>query len=481
MKSTIILFIVGMLVVCNALTLTQLKAQLSGKVIGQRDPGYNDVRTGYNSRYSRLPTLIVQPYNTADVVLALEYAQSNGLQVSVKSGGHSASLLSVLDDRVVIDFSQMKGKTFDNASMTITAQPGNRWVDFYNYSINTYGVATPGGNCPSVGIGGLSLGGGANELASVYGAAVDNILEIEIVLANRSVVTASATTNPDLFWALRGAGHQSYGVVTQLKYRVYNIRPTYYSAWITYKWADFEKVLYFVGQYSKTMPNDVNLYFTGWRSGNATTPSVALSCFSNGLPENGESLCGVFRNISGAVPLSFDFTVQSYYTTVSTGSDPKARRSYTKNTFLRDLTPLTIRTIRRSLEASPISPFNYNTARLNLYWTGGAVLDKPRNYTAFVHRTYPWNAVWLSSWASGDKSDAYHDWILGTYGAMRLFSVREAYQNYQDDELRDWEQLYYAENYPQLRVIKSKYDPMNYFSYLQSVRPVGAEYEWDFY
>ncbi|GAM17646.1 hypothetical protein SAMD00019534_008210 [Acytostelium subglobosum LB1] len=182
----------------NALTLAQLKVLFKGNIIAPADSTYNNVRTGYNARYSRLPVLVLQPQSADGVKLALEYAQTNSLQVSVKSGGHSASLLSVLDDRVVIDLSTMKNISFDPTSMTITAQPGNRWVEFYNYSINTFGVGTPGGNCPSVGIGGLSLGGGANELASVYGAAVDNVRELEVVLANLTVVVANATQNTDL-------------------------------------------------------------------------------------------------------------------------------------------------------------------------------------------------------------------------------------------------------------------------------------------
>ncbi|GAM17645.1 hypothetical protein SAMD00019534_008200 [Acytostelium subglobosum LB1] len=223
------------------------------------------------------------------------------------------------------------------------------------------------------------------------------------------------------------------------------------------------------------MPNEVNLYFTGWRSGNLSTPSVALSCFSNGAPEAGESVCGVFRNISGILPTSFSVSLQSFYKTVASGTDPKGRRSYTKNTFLYQLDRWTIRAIRRALERSPITDFKYNTGRLNLYWTGGAVLDQERNATAFVHRSYPWNAVWLSSWVSGDKSKAYHDWIKRTYNSMLDYSVPEAYQNYQDDELDNWEQMYYAENYPRLREIKSLYDPTNYFSYLQSIRPVESD------
>eukprot|EP01133_Synstelium_polycarpum_P015524 gene15524-18438_t len=482
MTSQNIVLLVAMLMIMiivdnrvTSLTLTELKAQVLGKVITQSDIGYNDARTGYNSRLNRLPTLIVQVSNNNDVVLALEYAQSNGLQVSVKSGGHSAALLSVLDERVVIDVSQMKMIGFDRESMTVMSQPGNRWTDFYNYTIPNFNVGTPGGNCPSVGISGLTLGGGLNELASVYGAAVDNVLSMEIVLANGTIVLASNTSHTDLFWAMRGGGHGGFGIVTSLTYQVYNLRPAYYSAWITYNWADFDAVLNYVSLYATTMSNEVNLYFTGYKSGNASTPSVNLSCFSNGDPGYGESVCGVFRNISGVLPVSFYTSIQSYYYTVKNGVDPKARRSFTKGSLLTDLSPAAVKSIRTAIEDAPTSNSNTNTARLNLYWQGGEVLNKPRNATAFVHRTYPWAAVWITSYVPDSMTDTYHTWITSTYEQMSIFSSGEVYQNYPDEELVNWADAYYAENYPRLQAIKSAYDPSNFFSFSQSIRPLAVD------
>eukprot|EP01132_Coremiostelium_polycephalum_P010107 gene10107-12396_t len=469
------LLVLAAIVMCNALTLPDLRTQFSGQIVGQRDVDFNNQRVGYNYRYQRIPTIITMPTTTNDVVLALEYARTNNLKTSVKSGGHSASALSIQDDTVLIDLGNMKNIEFDQASMTITAQPGNRWVNFYNYS-TALGVATPGGNCPSVGIGGLSLGGGANELATVWGHTVDNILRFQVVLANGSVVYASDTENSDLFWALRGAGHGGFGIVTEIKYKVYNIRPNYYSAWITYAWSDFEKVLRYVAAYSEVMPDTVNLYFTGWKSGQPTQPSIGLSCFYNGDPAQGETECGRFRNIDGTLPTSFSVSVQPFFETVRTGTDPKARRSYTKGAFLTELSNQAIRRMRISIENGPSSPFTYNTARLNLYWHGGQMLNKSRDYTSYVHRSYPWNAVWLSSFVTESLDGEYHDWIKKTYRQMNSWSSGEVYQNYQDDELEDWEDAYYAENYPRLKVLKAKYDPTNYFNSLQSIRPSQSVY-----
>ncbi|KYQ91321.1 hypothetical protein DLAC_08267 [Tieghemostelium lacteum] len=468
---SLIVLVLSVLQITSALTLAELTTQINargGRVIPQSDVNFNNARFGYNYRYNNIPTVIVQTSDVESVQLTLEYAQTNALKVSVKSGGHSSIAEGVQSNRVVIDLSQMKQISYDNVSRVVSTQSGNKWVEFYNFSINQHGVATPGGSCPSVSIGGLTLGGGANDLATVYGLATDNLVEAQVVLANRSIVTASEQINSDLFWALRGAGHGGFGIVTQFKFKVYPVEPTYYSSWITYNWSDFEKVLTKVNDFSQTMPNTINLYFTTWRSKDAANPSVALSCFFNGPSTQGEQYCGQFRSFDGVLPTNFTVTYQSYYDTVRTGTDPKARQSYTKGSFLTEINKQVIRRIKTNMEASPLTPFSFNTARLNLYWQGGAVLDKPRNYTSYVHRTYPWNAVFLSSFVGSEFDETYNKWITKTYKQMGTFS-EGVYQNYPDDTLENWADEYYMENYPTLKVIKAKYDPTNYFSFQQSI------------
>ncbi|EGC37785.1 hypothetical protein DICPUDRAFT_149614 [Dictyostelium purpureum] len=454
----LLIFVVVLLNIINyvyGLTLAQLTTQINargGKVIPQADgPNFNNARFGYNYRYNRIPTVIIQPSDTASVQLVLEYAQTNNLKVSIKSGGHSSISEGVMDNRVTIDLSQMKQISYDNVTRIITTQSGNKWVEFYDYTINQHGVATPGGSCPSVSIGGLTLGGGANDLSTLYGLATDNVVEMEVVLANRTIVTASETENSDLFWALRGGGHGGFGVVTQFKFKAYQVQPVYYSAWITWAWSDFEAVLTYVNQFSQFMPNSVNLYFTAWRSKDAATPSVALSCFYNGNKDDAEQFCGRFRSIPNVVtPPEFQVTNTSYYNTVKGGTDPKARQSYTKGGFLTDITKQTVRRIKTAMESSPLTPYSYNTARLNLYWQGGAMLEKSRGYNAYPHRSYPWNAVWLTSFVGSEFDEMYNKWITKTYRQMNTFS-QGVYQNYPDDTLENWADEYYMENYPLLK------------------------------
>jgi FAD/FMN-containing dehydrogenase len=454
----------------NGLTLTQLRAQLVGNVRAARDAGYNDLRTGYNQRFSRLPAVIVSPRNVTGVQLALEYARTNNLTVTVRSGGHSSELLSVLDEAVVVDFSNMAAISIDAENKVAVVEPGMRWGAFYAASV-PLGLGAPGGSCPGVGVGGSSLGGGANDLATMLGYSLDNVLAFQVVLANGSIVEASDNSHQDLFWALRGAGHGGLGVVTAVTLRLSPIEPTFYSIYVTYAWEDFEAILNHVATYSKTMPDEVNLYFTGWKS--AAKLNVALSCFYNGPPSVGATVCSRFANatVTGVTPLSSSPTTESYAATVAAGTDPKGRRSFTKGGLLKGLSRQAVRAIRRALEEGPESSATTNTARLNLYWQGGKMLDQPRTAVAFVHRTYPWNAVWLASYVPDSMTDQYERWITTTNRRMRSYMSGETYNNYPDLGLDNWQWAYYAENYPRLRVIKSAYDPKELFKGPQTIEP----------
>ncbi|KAM9979268.1 hypothetical protein ACTFIY_008526 [Dictyostelium cf. discoideum] len=458
----------------ESLTLANLTSLINGKVISQSSVDFNNARAGYNARYNRIPQLIVQPRDTAGVVLALEYAQTNNYLVSIKSGGHSSIAEGVQDLRVVIDLSQMKQISYDNISNLIVSEPGNKWVELYNFTINKHQVAVPGGSCPSVAISGLVLGGGANDFSSVYGLAADNVVEMEVVLANRSVVIANNQTNPDLFWALRGAGHGGFGIVTKFTFKAHPVLPAYYSAWITFKWDDFEDAVAYLEQFSKTMPNQVNLYFAASKNANNTIPSVAMSCFYNGNPSDAEAHCGKFRSFPGRArnsvitPTSFTVTTTSYYETVRTGTDPKQRMSFTKGSILPELTQKVIKRIKSGISETPLSPYTFNNARVNLYWQGGAMNEKATDYNAYVHRTHNWSAVWLASFTGNQYIEPYQKWISKAY--KKTSNIQDGvYQNYPDDQLEDWADQYYLTNYPRLLTIKAAYDPNNYFRHAQSI------------
>ena len=192
---------------------------LSGPVLAPGDRGYDEVRRIHSGLIDKQPAVIARCAHTADVVDAVNFGRSQGLEISVRGGGHNVAGRAVTDGGVMIDLSLMKGIHVDPARSTVRAQAGVT-VGELDRATGAFGLATPSGVVSTTGIAGLTLGGGIAWLMGKYGMAVDNLLSAEVVLASGEVVTASEDTDGDLFWALRGGGG-NFGVVTSFEYRTH--------------------------------------------------------------------------------------------------------------------------------------------------------------------------------------------------------------------------------------------------------------------
>ena len=178
---------------------------LSGQVLFPGDPGYDEARRVHNGLIDKHPAVIARCLHTADVVDAVNFGRSEGLEISIRGGGHNVAGKAVTDGGLMIDLSLMKGIHVDPTRRAVRAQAGVT-VGELDRATAAFGLATPSGVVSSTGIAGLTLGGGIAWLMGKYGMAVDNLLSAEVVLASGDVVTASEHTDPDLFWALRAGG-----------------------------------------------------------------------------------------------------------------------------------------------------------------------------------------------------------------------------------------------------------------------------------
>jgi len=190
---------------------------LTGRVVRSTDRAYDAARFDFNRRFDVRPLAIVYPKDTGDVGNAVRWARAHGVPLSVRSGGHSYEAFS-LGPGLVIDVSAMHAVTLDPPRHTITAQSGVRLLDLYRWLWNE-GVAVSGGTCASVGLGGLTVGGGVGYLSRMWGLTADNVIRFEVVDAEGRALEATPGHNPDLFWALRGGG-ASFGIVTEITVRV---------------------------------------------------------------------------------------------------------------------------------------------------------------------------------------------------------------------------------------------------------------------
>src|SRR3954449_5548764 len=205
-------------------TIGELRSSIKGQVIRAGDKAYDEARAIWNANPDKRPASIIRCEGTADVMKALEFATSQGLQVAVRGGAHSIAGFSTVDGGVVIDLSMMRAVTVDPVHRRAVAQGGATWRDF-DHETQAFGLAVTGGLVSSTGLGGFTLGGGIGWLLRKHGLACDSLVSADVVTADAPLVHASADENPDLFWGLRGGG-DNFGVVTSLDYELPPVGPT---------------------------------------------------------------------------------------------------------------------------------------------------------------------------------------------------------------------------------------------------------------
>ena len=217
------------------------RAPCGGGWCDRSDPDYDQARLVWNAAHDRRPALIIRCAGTADVMRAVEFARSEGLQLAVRSGAHSVAGFSTCDGGVVIDISSMKGIRVDPIARRAVAQAGLTWAEF-DHETQAFGLAVTGGLVSSTGIAGFTLGGGIGWLLREYGLTCDNLLSADVVTADGQLVTASEHEHPDLFWALRGGGG-NFGVVTSMEFRLHPVGPLVFAGPVFYAGAAAAEVL----------------------------------------------------------------------------------------------------------------------------------------------------------------------------------------------------------------------------------------------
>src|SRR5580693_9092688 len=238
--------------------LEQLAAGLRGELIVPGDPGYDAARAVYNGMIDKHPAAIARCRDTADVITCVRFGSDYGIELAVRGGGHNAAGLGVADAALVIDMSLLRSTTVDPANRTVRADAGCTWGDVDHATI-AFGMATPSGFLASTGVAGLTLGGGIGYLSRRFGLTVDNLLAADVVLADGTFVTASATSHNDLFWALRGGGG-NFGVVTSFTFRCHQIgdHGTIIGGPVLYDIADTADVMRWYRELTPSLPEELS-------------------------------------------------------------------------------------------------------------------------------------------------------------------------------------------------------------------------------
>lgn len=452
-----------------------LENGFGGRLIAPDDDQYETARKVWNGTIDRRPGLIAQCTGAADVIAAVNFAAKNGLLVSIRGGGHSWPGHSVADGALMIDLSQMRAVRVDLANKTVRAQGGAQWGDL-DHETQPFGLAATGGVVSETGIGGLTLGGGAQTwLIRKYGSAADNLLSADVVTADGRLVTASATENEDLFWAIRGGGG-NFGVVTSFEYRLHAVGPIVLAGPAFFTWDRARDVTEFYVDFVKDLPDELTTALFYW-----TAPPVDFlpesihgkpivliaSCYA-GPAEEGEAIVAPIRELGPDV----DMLGPMPYSALNSMFDPllpKGTLSYAKSDYFDEISEEAIDVMIAWAEKMPR---NLSLTHLNHF--GGALARLPNDATPFAQR----DAVFAFSqdgiWNDPAETDASIEWVKGFWQAMRAFSPRGAYVNFMDDEGESRIREAYGDNYDRLVAIKTKYDPTNLFRLNQNIKPSGG-------
>ena len=236
----------------------ELRGTIKGSVLVPDDPGYEEARQVWNAMIDRRPAVIVQCAQADDVPPVIGFARKNGLQLSIRGGGHHIAGNALCDNGVMIDFSRMKNVRVDAGKKRAYVEPGATLANF-DEAVQAHGLATPVGINSTTGIAGLTLGGGFGWLTRKYGMTIDNLVSVDMITAEGKKIRASQNENADLFWAIRGGGG-NFGVVTQFEFQLFPVGPEIVAGLIVFPFNQAKQILTKYRQFVNSAPEELNVW-----------------------------------------------------------------------------------------------------------------------------------------------------------------------------------------------------------------------------
>ena len=453
--------------------LQEFVGSLRGRLLREGDEGYDEARRVQNGMIDRRPALIVQATGAADVIAAVNFARDHRLTLSVRGGGHNVAGNAVNDGGLVIDLSRMRGVHVDAKAKTARVQGGATWGDL-DRETQVFGLATPGGVVSTTGVSGLTLHGGFGHLRRPFGLSIDNHLSVDIVTADGTLRTASATENPDLFWAVRGAG-SNFGVVTSLEFRLHPVGPVVMLGAAMYHLDDARDVMRKWRSFIAAAPEAFTPIAIFWNVPEGMpaeavgTPVCILAGVHAGPVEEGERVVAPMRAFAKPV---LDLSGPAPFTGIQAAFDPffpKGLLQYWKSTYVEELSDGLLDAL---CDLAARRPSTKTT--MDIWPMAGAASRVPATDTAFGARR-PYMVAFESTWTDPKDSDANIAWARDAFTAMSRFSGGGIYLNFPGfgEEKVDMARAAYGGNFERLTRIKATYDPENLFRMNINIPPAG--------
>src|SRR5271168_4376278 len=418
------------------------------------------------------PRLIARCVDVADVMAAVQFGVANGMLTAIRGGGHNGGGLGTCDGGLVIDLSRMKGIRVDPAAKAVRVEAGCVWGDV-DHATHAFGMATPCGFVSTTGVAGLTLGGGIGYLTRRYGLTIDNVLAVDMVLADGRFVTASTNENPDLFWAVRGGGG-NFGVVTSFLFKAHPVH-TEYAGPMLWPMEDAAEMMRWYRGFIAKAPDDVYGFFAF-----LTVPPAPP------FPEHlhNKKMCGivwcytgplkkaekVFKPIRAVKAPALDMVgplphpiLQSLFD----GLYPPGLQMYWKADFVQTLPDEAI-----ALHLKHAAKLPTMQSTMHLYPVNGAAGRVKNSATPWCYRDATWAAVIVGVDPDPANKEKISTWAKEYWSALHPYSAGGAYINFMMEEGEDRIRATYGKNYKRLAKIKKRYDPANLFRVNQNIKPM---------
>lgn len=443
----------------------RLRTALSGAVLDPDHADYEGARTVVYGGFDRHPIVVVRPESAADVAAAVRIAAETGTELAVRSGGHSLAGHGVSDGGMVIDMKAMKRLEVDPESRTAWAETGLTTGE-YAEAVGEHGLATGFGDAGTVGIGGITLGGGVGLLSRKYGLTIDSVLAAEVVTAEGEILTADEHNHPDLFWALRGGGG-NFGVVTRFKYRLHPVDQVY--GGILMVPATPEVLAGFI-EASEAASEDLTTIINVLSSVPMPLPVpvegpviMAMMAYTGDL-DSGEAAVAPFRGLAEPI---MDMVGPTAYPAIFQGPEEEFHPVVVGRTNFAD-------TIEPEQLGNAFDRLQETTAMFSVIQIrvlGGAIARVPAEATAYAHRDRPYMTTVTAIFEDESEIEEHTRWVEPL--ARSLANGRTgAYVGFVGDEGDDRVQAAYPRTtLDRLAQVKAKYDPHNLFRMNVNVKP----------
>ncbi|MEA2147581.1 MAG: hypothetical protein QOG59_3168 [Solirubrobacteraceae bacterium] len=447
-----------------------LAQKIRGHVFAPGQPGFKAAAHVFNPRFDHVvPSAVARPLDGPDVRSAIRYTTSKGIPVRARSGGHSYAGYSTIANGVVLDLRKLGAITVDKPGGTATIGAGAQLVDI-NAKLDSAGVTLPGGSCPSVGIAGVTLGGGFGLESRRFGLTCDSLLSAQIVTADGQLRTVNHQTDADLLWALKGGGGGNFGIVTQFTFKVHPVpaNATYFN--VSWPWSSADEA---IAAWQGWAPHARDTVTSILHVNAGAPPTIAANGQYLGPSSDIPSIVSHLLGVPGA---SLSANVEKPWLAIqlllagcshlsvaechTVGAGPVG--TLQRQTFVAKSDYVTTPLSHAGRAAMIAAAQTAGAGALLCDAYGGAVNRVAPTATAFMHR----GPLFCIQYYGDGAGPA---WVDQAWTKMRPHVSGHAYQNYIDASLPDWPHAYYGQNLGRLQATRQRVDPHHYFNFPQAI------------